>query len=92
MANATYTGESPPVGVGPGTRWYQPSTGRWHTYNAGTSQWVLTQDGFASLRVENLAVEGLTAGDDPGITGTFEGAFKKIKIKNGIITEFELEV
>jgi hypothetical protein len=26
-----------------------------------------------------------------GITGEFEGTFKKIKIVNGVITEFELE-
>ncbi len=26
-----------------------------------------------------------------GITGEFEGTFKKIKIENGIITEFEVE-
>lgn len=26
-----------------------------------------------------------------GITGEFEGTFKKIKIVNGIITEFEVE-
>ncbi len=26
-----------------------------------------------------------------GVTGEFEGTFKKIKIENGIVTEFELE-
>jgi hypothetical protein len=92
MANATFTAESAPTGVGPGTRWYQPSTGQWRTYNASTDQWEMAQDGFGSLKVANLAIaNSLSAGDDPGITGTFEGAFKKVKIRNGIITEFELE-
>ena len=92
MPNATFTGEAtPPVG-GPGTRWYKPSAGEWYPYNMSTEQWDLSQDGFATLDVVDLAVSGsVTTGDDPGITGTFEGAFKKIKIKNGIITEFELE-
>lgn len=84
MANATYTGETSPIGVGPGTTWYQPSTGQWRTYNAGTGQWVLGQDGFDSLKVGGVAI-------GTGISGEFEGIFKKIKIENGIITEFEVE-
>jgi hypothetical protein len=92
MPNATYTGESEPTGFGPGCHWYQPNTGQWRRYNAGTGQWDMTQDGFDSLKVADLAIGGsLSSGDDPGITGTFEGTFKKVKIKNGIITEFEVE-
>jgi hypothetical protein len=86
MANATYTGEAEPAGVGPNTKWYQPSTGQWRTYNAGTGQWDMEQDGFASLKVGGVPVG---AG---GLTGEYEGTFKKIKIENGLITEFELEV
>ncbi|KKL55409.1 hypothetical protein LCGC14_2255700 [marine sediment metagenome] len=85
MANATYTGETSPTGLGPATQWYQPSTGQWRIYNAGTSQWVLIQDGFESLKVGGVA---LVTG---GLTGEFEGTFKKIKIENGIITEIEVE-
>lgn len=92
MPNATFTSESEPTGVGPGTRWYQPSTGQWRVYNPPTAQWDMAQDGFASLKIADLAIAGsLSAGDDPGITGTFQGTFKKVKIKNGLITEFELE-
>ncbi len=92
MPNATFTSEAEPAGVGPGTRWYQPSTGQWRTYNGSTYQWDMAQDGFGSLKVAQLAIsESLTAGGAPGITGEYEGTFKKITIKNGIITEFELE-
>ncbi len=83
MPNATYTGESAPAGVGPGCRWYQPSTGQWRAYNASTGQWDMEQDGFDSLKVGGVPVAGLT--------GEYEGTFKKIKIENGLITEFELE-
>lgn len=47
------------------------------------------KSGFNALKVADGG--SITVGDDSGITGTFEGAFKKIKIKNGVITEFELE-
>jgi hypothetical protein len=83
MPNATFTGEAAPVGEGPGTRWYQPSTGQWRTYNAGTGQWDMEQDGFDSLKVAGVSVGGLT--------GEYEGTFKKVKIENGLITEFEVE-
>ena len=46
-------------------------------------------NGFNVLKVADGG--SITVGDDSGITGTFEGTFKKIKIKNGVITEFELE-
>lgn len=82
MANATFTSESPPTGVGPATQWYQPSTGQWRTYSGG--QWVLSQDGFDSLKVGGVPIV-------TGLTGEFEGVFKKIKIENGIIIEFEVE-
>lgn len=85
MANATFTAESEPTGVGPGCRWYQPSTGQWRTYNAGTGQWVMEQDGFDSLKVAGTPVGG------GGLTGEYEGTFKKIKIENGLITEIEVE-
>lgn len=85
MPNATYTGESAPTGVGPGTRWYQPSTGQWRAYNAATGQWEMEHDGFDSLKVAGVPVGGA------GLTGEYEGTFKKVKIVNGLITEFELE-
>jgi len=47
------------------------------------------KDGFNALKVADGG--SITVGDDSGITGTFEGTFKKIKIKNGVITEFELD-
>ena len=94
MANVTITSETiPGPGYGgPGCRWYKPSTHQWYNYNPSTKGWDLSQDGFDSVRVADLDVTGsIKSGDDPGITGTFEGTFKKIKIKNGIIIEFELE-
>lgn len=85
MPNATFTSESEPTGVGPGTRWYQPSTGQWRAYNVSTAQWDMAQDGFDSLKVAGVPI-GVA-----GLTGEYEGTFKKIKIENGIITEFEVE-
>ena len=53
---------------------------------------AIQEDGFDSLTVVDLAVSGsITSGGFEGVTGEFEGTFKKVKIKNGIITEFELE-
>ncbi len=94
MANVTFTSESAPnVGnAGPTCRWYQPSSHQWRIYNPATDQWDMAQDGFGSLNVAQLAIsESVTVGGAPGITGEYEGTFKKIKIENGIITEFELE-
>ena len=93
MANTTYTTETTPAGArgGPGCRWYQPSTHQWRTYNPSTGEWDIDQDGFDTLKVADLVVTGsVTVSDDAGITGTFEGTFKKIRIKDGIIIEFEL--
>jgi len=94
MANTTFTSETAPSGSygGPGCRWYKPSTHEWRTYNPSTGQWDLDQDGFDALKVVDLAILGsLTSGVAPGITGEYEGTFKKIKIVNGVITDFELE-
>lgn len=46
-------------------------------------------EGFTALIIADGGT--VTIGDDTGITGEFEGVFKKIKIKNGIIIEFELD-
>ena len=90
MSNATYTGEDTPANSG--RSWYKPSTGEWYTYNTSTEQWDLAQDGFTAIDVVDLAVSGsITVGSTEGLTGEFEGTFKKVKIKNGVITEFELE-
>jgi hypothetical protein len=43
----------------------------------------MEQDGFESLKVGGVSLGGLT--------GEYEGTFKKIKIENGLITEFELQ-
>ena len=94
MANVTITSEtSPGSGYGgPGCRWYKPSTHQWYAYNPSTSQWDLDLDGFDAVRVVDLTVTGsVTVGATEGVTGEFEGTFKKVKIENGIITEFELE-
>ena len=91
MPNATHTGEETPVGGGPGTRWYKPSSGEWYTYNVSTEQWDLTQDGFASLDVADLKVSGsIRVGESEGVSGEFEGEIKKITVVNGVITEIEL--
>lgn len=94
MANTTFTSETEPSGSygGPGCRWYKPSTHQWYTYNPSTGQWDLDQDGFDAVKVVDLTVSGsIAVGDIAGLTGEFEGTPKKVKIKNGIITEFELE-
>lgn len=94
MANVTFTAETVPSADlgGPGCRWYKPSTHEWRTYNPSTGQWDIDQDGFDSLRVADLAISSsVTVGGVEGITGEYEGTFKKIKIVNGVITEFELE-
>ncbi len=92
MANATYTAEDAPTGVGPGCRWYQPSTGQWRAYNASTGQWDLEQDGFDSLKIAELAIDGsVTSGGEEGLTGEYEGTLKKITVENGIVTEIEVE-
>ena len=97
MANATFTAETAPTGVGPGTRWYQPSTGQWRVYNASTEQWDMLQDGFGAVKVADLTVSGsVTVGASEGVTGEYEAditfvSIKKIKVVNGIITELEVE-
>ncbi len=55
--------------------WLKPSTGIWYNFDAATSQWV--------------AVEHLHT--TQGLTGEYEGTFKKIKVENGLVIEFELE-
>jgi hypothetical protein len=45
----------------------------------------MEQDGFDSLKVGGMPVGG------GGLTGEYEGTFKKIKIENGLITELEVE-
>jgi hypothetical protein len=45
----------------------------------------MEQDGFDSLKVAGTPVGG------GGLTGEFEGTFKKVKIVNGLIIEFEVE-
>ena len=68
--------------------WLKPSDGTWHTYNTSTGSW----DVVGAVTIADLTVSGsIIVGSDAGITGEFEGALKKITIKNGIITEFELE-
>ena len=90
MPNATFTCEDTPANSG--RSWYKPSTGEWYNYNPATEQWDLAQDGFTAIDVVDLAISGsITSGGFGGVTGEFEGTFKKIKIENGIITEFEVE-
>ena len=92
MPNQTFTSETPPGGErgGTGTRWYKPSTHQWYTWSGGA--WTLAQDGFEGVKVADLTITGsCTSGDDAGITGEYEGTFKKIRIKNGVIIEFELD-
>ncbi len=92
MPNQTYTSETPPSEErgGSGTRWYKSSTHQWYSWSGGA--WVLAQDGFDAVKVADLEITGsCTSGGDAGITGEYEGTFKKVKIENGIITEFEIE-
>ncbi len=58
--------------------WFKPSTGVWNVYNTSTGQWAAV----------DVAEHGHPAA---AVTGEFEGAFRKITIVNGIITDFELE-
>lgn len=47
----------------------------------GTRKWYeRSNGGWALVKIE-----------PGGLTGEFEGTFKKIKIENGIVTEFEIE-
>lgn len=57
--------------------WLKPSTGVVSEFEGGN--WV---GKFKLIRV-GISIEGLT--------GEYEGTFKKIKVVNGIITDFELE-
>ena len=74
--------------------WLKPSTGELYEFDGG--QWVLK--GTLSLNTHSHATHGdinftgtVSANGDEGITGEYEGTFKKITIVKGIITEFELE-
>jgi hypothetical protein len=72
----------------------KPSTGEVYEYIG--DQWVVT---FTLSKTDHqhpshgdINFTGTISADGvQGITGEFEGTFKKIKIQDGIITEFELE-
>ncbi len=73
-------------------RWYKPDTAEWYTYNLNTTSWDIEFAGFASLSIADLTItSSVISNGQSGLTGEFEGTFKKIKIENGIITEFEVE-
>ncbi len=74
--------------------WFKSSTGELYEFVDGN--WVLSET--LSLASHSHPTHGdinftgtVSVGGDAGLTGEFEGTFKKIRIVNGIITEFELE-
>ncbi len=71
--------------------WFKPSTGQW--YKCIDGSWVETEaPSHLHPTLGDINFTGsIAVGGDDGITGEFEGTFKKIAIKKGIITEFELE-
>lgn len=73
--------------------WLKPSTGVWHNYNPSTGEWdEVDVPVHAHPTLGDIDFLGdISVGGVAGITGEYEGAFKKVKIENGIITEFELE-
>lgn len=92
MANPTYTSETPPGEDrgGSGTTWFKPSTHQFYTWSGGG--WVLTQDGLNTVEIDDLLITNSIESDgQEGITGEYEGTFKKVKVVNGIIVEFEVE-
>ncbi len=77
------------------TKWLRgdPETGGWFTYNPSTGAYDTPLGVNAHLHptLGDINFTGsISATGDAGITGEYEGTFKKIIIKNGIITEFEL--
>ncbi len=70
--------------------WLKPSTGAFHNYDGATGQWVEVTHLHPSLG--DIEFTGtITAGGELGLTGEYEGTFKKIKVVDGIVTELELE-
>jgi len=72
----------------------------------GNTLWLNSADGFLYYwngssyvkaghlhpTLEDINFLGdISVGGDEGITGDYQGTFKKITIKKGIITDFELE-
>lgn len=73
--------------------WFKPSTNRWHKVNSSTGAWEeVDVPTHLHPTLEDINFLGdISVGGDEGITGEFQGTFKKITIKKGIITDFELE-
>ncbi len=70
--------------------WLKPSTGVWSNFDVSTSQWVEVEHLHPTLG--DIEFTGtITADGEEGITGEYEGTFKKVKVVNGIITDFEVE-
>lgn len=77
------------------TKWLRgdPETGGWFSYNTGTGAYDVPLGVNEHLHptLGDINFTGTVSADGfAGMTGEFEGTFKKIKIQDGIITEFEL--
>ncbi len=73
--------------------WIKASTGEVREWNAAMSQWDLCPVPPHSHATHgDINFTGTVSVDGvPGITGEYEGTFKKIKVQDGIIVDFELE-
>ncbi len=69
--------------------WYERSDGNWSLIKTEAAP-AAADHSHATLGDINFTGT-ISADGDEGITGTYEGTVKKIKVVKGIITEFELE-
>lgn len=70
--------------------WFDSTNDKWYKQVGG--EWVEAPHPHSHPTHGNINFTGTVSADGlQGVTGDFEGTFKKIKIQDGIIVEFELE-